>query len=213
MQIPFRGILFDNDGVLVDSHAAARLAWDTWALEHGVVGLDIAQHSGRRAQEIVLEFVGEELFESANDRINELEQLSAHQTLALPGAKELVLSLVEGSWTICTSANPRLGRARIEAAGIPVPKELVTAADVNRGKPAPDPYLLGAARLGFDPIDCVVFEDALAGVISAKEAGVGFVVGVSSSATDTEADIVVSSLEGVRHLDGALVIDDWARIR
>lgn len=208
------GLLFDNDGVLVDSHQAALEAWAQWASEFAPDFVwDVPENAGRRAEDKVREQVSPELFEIANDRINELEQLSAGQTIALPGAVELVHSLREGTWTVCTSANPNLGRARLLAAGLLVPQALVTAADVARGKPHPDPYLLGAERLGFAPEDCVVFEDAAAGAEAAIAAGVGLVVGVSEKALDTEADIVVRDLTGITFDGDELVIPDKNRLR
>lgn len=208
------GLLFDNDGVLVDSHQAALEAWAQWASEFAPHFVwDVPENAGRRAEDKVREQVAPELFEVANDRINELEQLSAAQTIALPGAVELIHSLREGTWTVCTSANPNLGRARLLAAGLLVPQALVTAADVARGKPHPDPYLLGAERLGFGPEDCVVFEDAAAGAEAAIAAGVGLVVGVSEKALDTEADIVVRDLRGITFDGDELVIPDKNRLR
>jgi sugar-phosphatase len=90
---------------------------------------------------------------------------------------------------------------------------LVTANHVERGKPHPDPYLLGAERLGFDPADCVVFEDAVAGAQAAIEAGVGLVVGVSEFALATEADIVVRDLTGITFDGEVLFIPDKNRLR
>jgi mannitol-1-/sugar-/sorbitol-6-phosphatase len=192
-----KALLFDNDGVLVDSHASVDLAWEIWAREFGITGFSISNHYGTRAEDLVLKLVGPDRFSQANERINELEQQSANQTVALPGAAELLESLPAGSWTICTSANVNLARARIEAAGLPLPKQLVTAGDVASGKPAPDPYLLGASRLGFSTADCIVFEDADAGVKSALAAGAGFVIGVSVRALETDADIVIDDLAGI----------------
>jgi sugar-phosphatase len=214
MKFSASAILFDNDGVLVDSHAAAKKAWDIWAAGFSPgYDLDKANNAGRRAEDMVRELVSPELFAVANDRINYLEQETAHLTIPLSGAKELLLSLKPGIWTICTSANPNLGRARLEAAGLPIPKELVTGDDVKQGKPHPDPYLLGAKKLGFDPMDCVVFEDADAGIISAIEAGVGLVIGVGVRAKKTDADIVVRDLTGISFDGEVLVIPDEIRIR
>lgn len=208
------GLLFDNDGVLVDSHAAAAEAWAQWASEFAPkFNWDVPENAGRRAEDKVREQVAPELFEAANDRINELEQLTAGQTVALPGAVELIHSLPDGTWTVCTSANPNLGRARLLAAGLLVPPALVTAADVARGKPHPDPYLVGAQRLGFAPEDCVVFEDAPAGAEAAIAAGVGLVVGVSALALETEADIVVRDLTGITFDGDVLLIPDKNRLR
>lgn len=208
------GILFDNDGVLVDSHAAAKAAWDVWANEYYPgYDLDKAKNAGRRAEDMVREMVAPELFEIANKRIDELEQETAHMTVALAGAKELLFSIDQKYWTICTSANPNLGRARLEAAGLPIPLNLVTGNDVERGKPFPDPYLLGAKKLGFEPENCVVFEDAQSGVLSAFEAGVGLVIGVGTRGMETEADLVVKDLTGISFDGEEIVIPDSIRIR
>jgi sugar-phosphatase len=214
MKFSCSAILFDNDGVLVDSHAAAKAAWDIWATEFSPgYDLDKANNAGRRAEDMVRELVSSNLFTVASNRINSLEQDTSHMTVPLAGAKELLESLPNGVWTICTSANPNLGKARLEAAGLPIPKELVTGDDVKQGKPHPDPYLLGAKNLGFDPQDCVVFEDAEAGVISAIEAGVGLVIGVGIRAVETQADIVVRDLTGISFDGEELVIPDSNRLR
>ena len=214
MKFNARGLLFDNDGVLVDSHGAASDAWAKWAEKYAPGwNWDSPENAGVRAEDKVRSMVGDELFGEANDYINDLEQASAGETIALPGAVELTSSLRAGIWTVCTSANANLGRARLEAAGIPVPAELVTGDDVPRGKPFPDPYLLGAERLGLDPADCVVFEDAAAGCEAAIEAGVGLVVGVSEKALATDADIVVKDLRGITFDGDELVIPDKNRLR
>lgn len=209
------GLLFDNDGVLVDSHSASLVAWELWASEYApTVKWNDPANAGQRAEDLVRRWIASpELFEQANDRINQLEQDTAHQTVALAGAVELLHSLVDGQWSVCTSANTNLGRARLEAAGLPVPSQLVTANHVQRGKPHPDPYLLGAKRLGFDPADCVVFEDAVAGAQAAIEAGVGLVVGVSEFALATDADIVVRDLTGITFDGEVLFIPDKNRLR
>jgi sugar-phosphatase len=212
MIIETKGLLFDNDGVLVDSHPAAKAAWDQWSKEYGQ-DFDIDQNAGRRAQDLVLAMVGADLFEVANDRINQLEQDTANETVALGGAVKLLHSLTPGTWTVCTSANKNLGRARLAAAGLPIPAELVTADDVELGKPNPDPYLLGASRLGLAAGECVVFEDAEAGVSSGRAAGVAMVIGVSERALETSAEIVIRDLSAVTFVSGQLYIPDENRLR
>jgi sugar-phosphatase len=126
---------------------------------------------------------------------------------------QLLHSLPAGIWTICTSANSNLGRARIKAAGLPLPEQFVSGDDVAHGKPAPDPYLLGAKRLGFDAGECIVFEDADAGVKAALAAGAAFVVGVSAQALATDADIVVEDLAGISFDGKQLVIPEEKILR
>ena len=213
MLYPARGLLFDNDGVLVDSMAGAIKAWRQWG-EKYVPGFELtAEHHGKRAQDLVLSMVGEELFKEADDYINSLEQDLASETVSLTGAIELTTSLAPGTWTVVTSANPNLARARLAAAGIPIPKELVTAWDVENGKPHPEPYLKGAENLGFDISDCVVFEDAASGIQAGLEAGAGLLVGVTAHAMDTKADLVVKNLKGIRLENGELFIPDDLRLR
>ena len=213
MRYPALGLLFDNDGVLVDSMAGATKAWYQWGLKYQP-GFELsAEHHGKRAQDLVAAMVSKELFKEADDYINDLEQQLASETIALEGAVDLTTSLPKGSWTIVTSANPNLARARLLAAGIPVPAELVTAWDVQRGKPDPEPYLLGAQKLGFDISDCVVFEDAASGIQAGLEAGAGLLVGVTEHALDTKADLVVKSLRGITLQDGELSIPDEIRLR
>lgn len=209
-----KGLLFDNDGVLVDSHAAAAVAWQQWANKYQPGwDWDKPENAGVRAEDKVRQLLESPLHEEAIDHINLLEQNTAGMTQALPGSVELLTSLKAGTWTVCTSANPNLGRARLEAAGLPVPAELVHSHDVTHGKPHPEPYLLGAKRLGFEPEDCVVFEDALAGVAAAEAAGVGLIVGVGPKVVESVADIVVRNLTGITFVDGELFIPDKNRLR
>ncbi len=209
------GLLFDNDGVLVDSHGASLVAWQLWAEEFApTANWNDPANAGQRAEDLVRRWIASpDLFDAANNRINQLEQDSSSETVALAGAVELLTSMPDSLWTVCTSANTNLGRARLAAAGLPIPAQLVTANHVQRGKPHPDPYLLGAERLGFEPADCVVFEDAAAGAQAALEAGVGLVVGVSEFALATEADIVVRDLTGITFDGEVLFIPDKNRLR
>jgi len=96
---------------------------------------------------------------------------------------------------------------------LPVPKLLVTGNDVERGKPYPDAYLLGAKKLGLEPSDCVVFEDAQSGVLAAFEAGIGLVIGVGTRGMETDADLVVKDLTGISFDGEVLVIPDKNRLR
>lgn len=201
------GLLFDNDGVLVDSHPAAVEAWTKWCSVYSPgLDWDAQGTAGVRAEDMVRMWAPLESFDEANDYINALELETAGTTVALPGSMALLSSLPAGSWTICTSANAALGRARVLAAGLPLPLEFVCGDDVSAGKPAPDPYLLGASRLGLSPADCVVFEDAVAGVESARAAGVGVVVGIGPRVLDAAVDCVVSSLDGITWAAGVLSV-------
>jgi sugar-phosphatase len=214
IQFQVSGLLFDNDGVLVDSHQAAIDAWTKWcSLYSPGLDWDAQGTAGVRAEDMVRMWAPAELFDEAYSYILELELGTANETVPMLGALSLVGSLPAGVWTICTSASEALGRARVLAAGLPVPAEFVCGDDVLAGKPAPDPYLLGASRLGLAPASCVVFEDAVAGVQAARAAGVGVVVGVGPRVLDADVDCVVASLEGITWADGVLNIAETSILK
>ena len=207
------GLLFDNDGVLVDSMCTVDGSWGKWSKTYSP-GFQISyEHHGRRASEIVASLVGEELFEEALAEINRLELELTHLTTAMPGAKKLLESLESGTWTVVTSAGRDLGTSRLKAAGLPVPEELVCADDVSRGKPNPEPYLMGAKRLSLDISECIVFEDAPSGVAAGVAAGASAVIGIGEEVLDSKADVVISSLEGISFLGGKLELPDSKRLR
>jgi sugar-phosphatase len=207
------GLLFDNDGVLVDSMGTVDGSWGAWSKTYSP-GFQISyEHHGRRASEIVASLVGEELFEEALAEINRLELELTHLTTAMPGAKKLLESLESGTWTVVTSAGRDLGTSRLKAAGLPVPEELVSADDVSSGKPNPEPYLMGAKKLSLDISECIVFEDAPSGVAAGVAAGASAVIGIGEEVLDSKADVVISSLEGISFLGGKLELPDSKRLR
>jgi sugar-phosphatase len=174
-------ILFDLDGVLVDSTRAVDREWREWARRKGVDGDAVmAIAHGVRTIEVI-QRVAPHL--EAEAEVLELESREAdHQegVCVMPGAVALVHSIPEGRWGVVTSGTPLLASARLRFCGLPVPKVLVTADDVAHGKPHPEPYLKGAGRLGFSPADCLVIEDAPAGIQSARAAGTT-VIGITST--------------------------------
>ncbi len=207
------GLLFDNDGVLVDSMGTVDGSWGVWSKTYSP-GFQISyEHHGRRASEIVASLIGEELFEEALAEINRLELELTHLTTAMPGAKKLLESLESGTWTVVTSAGRDLGTSRLKAAGLPVPDELVCADDVSSGKPNPEPYLMGAKKLSIDISECIVFEDAPSGVAAGVAAGAKAVVGIGEEVMESKADVVISSLEGISFLGGKLELPDSKRLR
>jgi|AntAceMinimDraft_11_1070367.scaffolds.fasta_scaffold04899_4 sugar-phosphatase len=213
MQTPLKGLLFDNDGVLVDSMPGASQAWVLWG-ERYHHGFDLSPaYHGRRASDIVAELVTEEKFQGALEYINQLELDQAHSTTALSGTLELLASLPDGSWNIVTGANLELARARLSAAGIVAPQALVTADDGEKGKPDPEPYLLGAQKIGVPIAECVVFEDAPAGLVAGKLAGAALLVGIGEQTLDSVADLVIVSLAGLKYSFGLLEIPDEVRLR
>jgi len=132
-------------------------------------------------------------------RIEELERSDTDGIVALPGSADLLASLPADRWAIVTSGVRPLAEARIRAAGLPVPKVLVTADDVARGKPDPEPFLLAATMLGAPPARCVVLEDAPAGLAAAHAAGMRS-VGVTTTypAEELDADLIIQDLSALR---------------
>ncbi len=164
-------VLFDMDGTLVDSDAAVERAWTTWAREYGVP-VDPTTLHGRPADATVralrpdLDDAG---VDAAAARQLDLQYDDLADVVPTAGALDLLAGLTL-PWAVVTSADDRLARARLGAAGITAP-ELVTVDDISRGKPDPEGYLLAAQRLGVDPARCLVVEDAPAGVAAGRAAG------------------------------------------
>lgn len=197
--VPALAVLFDNDGVLVDSKDAGETAWRTWAGRHDLdPAAVVAVVHGVRSRETVARFVAPADVEAATAEIDALELATTAGTVAIPGAASLVGSLPDQARAVVTSAPRALAEARLRAAGVPVPATVVSSEDVSRGKPAPDPYLAAAARLGVEPAACVVLEDSDTGIRAARAAGVGAVVGVGASALGQGCDVVVADLTHLR---------------
>jgi sugar-phosphatase len=200
MRLRVDAILFDSDGVLVDSHHQVDEAWLQLAAEFG---LDIdtlrGELVGARAADTLVRHLPADRLDAAVARLEELEVASAVSTEPVVGAIELLRSLPTGAWTIVTSATRQLGRARWRGAGIPIPDRVVTAELVTAGKPDPEPFLAGAALLGRDPARCLVFEDSRPGGESAAAAGTS-VVAVGGQAWKVEPVIRVADLTAVKLL-------------
>lgn len=169
----FSAFLFDMDGTIINSIPATERVWTRWALKHG---LDVAtflptMHGVRGIDTITrLGLPGvDPVAEAKEVEREEIEDVDG--VVPIPGAIAFLSALPAGRWGIVTSAPVALAHRRLAAAGIPLPAVIVTADDVTRGKPAPDGYKLGAERLGFDPADCLVFEDVPAGILAGEGAG------------------------------------------
>ena len=191
-------LLFDCDGVLVDSHDAAAVAWNQWGTRWKP-GFDFHRdvEHGRRLTDFVAELVGPEDAAEATAELAALERDHAVDVREIPGAAALLANLPAGRWAVVTSGTRDIATARLTAAGIPTPAVLVTADDVASGKPAPDPYLLAAQRINLPPCDCAVFEDAAAGVTAAQRAGVRTIIGVGTGDTMPGTSAAVPDLRGI----------------
>lgn len=177
--------LFDIDGTLVDSTPAVERTWRTWAAENGIDGDEIlAVSHGRRTEDTLADFLPPEEIASAYRRIFDLEMGDLDSVIALPGAAKLLGSIPRNRWAAVTSGSRELMSARLTAAGLPIPEVLVTAEDVEIGKPDPAGYLLAARLLGADPADCLVVEDAPAGLEAGRRAGCRVVAVATSHSPD-----------------------------
>jgi sugar-phosphatase len=207
---PFSAFLFDMDGTILTSIKAAERVWGQWARGHGLdVEAFLPTIHGKRTEETIraLALPGvDPVREAAFITSAEIEDVAGIQ--AIEGASAFLASLPPERWAIVTSAPRLLAEARILAAGLPTPAVLVAAEDVERGKPAPDPFLLGARKLGVLPADCLVFEDTLAGLQSAQAAGMASIVVTTTHAHPLETEVVAvldyEDLRAVKTADGLL---------
>jgi len=166
------GVLFDLDGVLVDSTPAVERVWHAWAAEHGFVPAEVVRRAhGRPSITTIRELLPDGDHEKENREVERREIADISDVIPLPGALSLLHGLPSPAWTIVTSCSQPLAKVRIAAAGLPVPPKLITASDIQRGKPDPEPYLKGAEILRLAPADCVVVEDAPAGIRAGRAAG------------------------------------------
>lgn len=173
LSLPCAAILFDSDGVLVDSHLDGHRAWTELADEFDFTLNDatFASLAGIRPADSLRRFVTAKRLAEAVTRLEDLEVSLASDTPALAGARQLLTTLPANRWAIATSASRRLALARWNGANIPVPAIVVSAEDVANGKPDPEPYLAAAAALGVDPASCIVFEDSPSGGRAGVDAG------------------------------------------
>ncbi|WP_236633825.1 sugar phosphatase [Siccibacter colletis] len=216
-----KGFLFDLDGTLVDSLPAVERAWCNWADRFGIAHDEVLGFiHGKQAITSLRHFMAGQSDEAIAAEFTRLEQIEASDTegiIALPGAQALLAHLNEAGipWAIVTSGSLPVASARREATGLPLPEVFVTAERVSRGKPEPDAYLLGAQLLGLAPEECVVVEDAPAGVLSGLNARC-HVIAVNAPAETPrldEVDLVLTSLEQLsveKDRDGVVTVSKKA---
>ena len=198
-----KGFLFDLDGTLADSLLVVERAWVNWAKRHNIAADEVLNLiHGKQAITSLRHFMAGASEEAIQQEYFALERIEAEDTdgiVALPGALQLLdtLNELEIPWAIVTSGSVPVASARRKAAGLPEPQEFVTAERVQNGKPAPDAYLLGAQLLELEPEECVVVEDAAAGILSGLAAGC-HVIAVNAPAGSPrleEVDMLLNSLE------------------
>jgi len=181
-----QAFLFDLDGVLVDSTPAVARCWSRFALIHGFDPETVVRQAHGRPSIATLRELLPNADHQAEDRqMQQWEMEDISDVVALPGAVELLRALPLDRWAIVTSCTRPLAEVRIRAGGLPQPKYLVTSNDIKRGKPDPEPYIKGAAALGIAPAECVVVEDAPAGIRSGKAAGTS-VLALRTTDVDSE---------------------------
>jgi sugar-phosphatase len=168
-QITCSALLFDLDGVLIDSTPAVARVWKQWGIQHGFDPDEVTHNAhGRPSIETIRGYLPDADHELENREVERCEIEDLEGVVALPGVRELLTSLPPNRWTIVTSCTRRLAEARLGAAGLHVPQMMVTSNDIIHGKPDPEPYLKGASLLGFPAANCIVLEDAPAGIRSGK---------------------------------------------
>jgi sugar-phosphatase len=187
----FAAFLFDMDGTILTSIRSAERVWAAWAARHGLdVDTFLPTLHGKRTHDTIrqLGLPGvDPIAEAAWITAAEIEDVADIE--AIHGAADFLASLPPDRWGIVTSAPRALAKARLAAAGLPSTNLLVAAEDVAHGKPAPDPFLLGARKLHVAPADCLVFEDTLAGLQSAKAAGMESIVVTLTHTHPMETDV------------------------
>jgi sugar-phosphatase len=194
-------ILFDLDGVLVDSTGSVSRQWRLWAQENNVDAKQAAEIAhGVRSIEIVRQ-LAPHLDAEAEVRKIEKREADDHDGVGvMPGAADLIQAIPEGRWCVVTSGTRYLATSRLRLANLPTPRVLVSAGDVSKGKPDPQPYLLGARLLGVNPSECLVIEDAPAGILAAHAGRMKAIAMTSTYPASAleEADAVVQKLAQIR---------------
>jgi sugar-phosphatase len=207
-----RAVLFDLDGVLVDSKGSVERTWFAWSARHGLHIPDIVERAhGRRTIDTIRELAPSLDAEREVAWLEEVETADTMGLRALPGAEAALRALSDAERAVVTSGGRVLATTRLRHTGVPIPKILVTAEDVRSGKPSPDGYLLAASRLGIPASECVVVEDTPPGIGAGRAAGAR-VIAVSTTFPEEDlrrADIVLPSLASVRvtRVDGRLQLN------
>ncbi len=206
IKLPFAAILFDMDGVLVDSQAVVKRTWRRWCERTGLneaAVLSAAQ--GRRTMD-TLRAVAPHLDLPAEAKWLEQAELGDREGIvAIPGAQELTTALPDDSWAVVTSAGGELARRRLAWVGLPSPRRLISAEQVQEGKPSPEGYLRAASELVVDAAQCVVIEDSPAGIQAGRAAGMSVIALTTTHEAEElpSAEMVLPDLVGIEvRVDG-----------
>lgn len=200
MEIRCSALLFDLDGVLVDSRAVVERVCRLWAARLGVETEALLRVAhGRRTRDTARIVAPHLDAESEAAWIDNQELQDTDGLVEVPGAVRFVTSLPDGMWAVVTSCGLDLARLRLSSVGLPIPSVLITSEDVKAGKPAPDCYRLGAQRLGVDPAACIVFEDAPPGIAAGLAAGAR-VVALRTTHPDADSAGVTAVISDYRAL-------------
>lgn len=194
----FSAVIFDLDQTLIDSAPALVAAYTAWAIRFELTEEDLQGFEGTPAEDIVRALIPAPHFDEALAAVHELEETTMAGITALPGAARALSVLPQERVAIATSGSHLVATRRIAAARLDRPATFVTFDDVERGKPAPDPFLLAAHRLGVAPEECLVVEDAPKGLLGARRAGCATLALATSLAADRlDADLVVDTLDDI----------------
>ncbi len=195
-------LLFDMDGVLIDSTPAVARVWTRWARRYGFDPEEVVTRAhGRPSITTIREYFPDADHEAKNREIEQMEIADTEGVVPLPGVLELLRSLPRDRWAIVTSCTRALAEVRIRTGNLPIPQVFVTASDITHGKPHPEPYLKGALKLGIATRDCIVVEDVPAGIRAGKNAGMRVIAVTTtvgeSSLKNAGADWVLQDCGGI----------------
>jgi sugar-phosphatase len=200
MELMCSALLFDLDGVLVDSARVVVRHWERWASRHDIPFKHVMELAHGRTSTEIIRLLAPHL--DAEQEGHLLETAEGEDTDGLEvfdAARLLLHALPPHAWAVVTSGKQRTAVTRLGYGGFPTPKVLVTADDVRRGKPEPEPYLLAAQRLGIQPAQCVVIEDAPVGIAAAQAAGMRTIAVVTTHQPEAlrQADVIVREIANV----------------
>lgn len=203
-KINCRAVLFDCDGVLVESRDAAEHAWTIWAETLNIDPRKVLDGlHGRRSVDTVNLHVPGRQRKAALALIEDTELATAQSTRPIPGGVEVFTEL-HSCAAVVTSASPQLANARLKAAGYPAPLIVVSGSDVSAGKPSPEGYLRAAEQMRVPIHECVIFEDSPAGVEAARAARPACVIVVGGVVPPNVGDVAVHDLRQVRWAENSL---------